>query len=270
MADAVESAFPAAVITGVELEDEEGAMLYVVRMERGERTLDVELSPEGVIGEIEIELGLDDVPQYMAEAIRQATGGGEIALIEMHELRGRVQDGELVALDEPMVVYEVGFIVDNRRHLVEVADEPALELPQPARAAIRDAFPEAIVKQVEAEREMGLTLYEVELVQNGQEVEVEVSADGVIAEVQVSVKAEELPPAVADAILRAADGAKVPELEKVEIRATPELATLDEPQVVYEAEFSRDGKEYEIRIASDGTVIELKEEQGEDHDDEAD
>ena len=51
VAAALKTAFPAAVIKAAELEDEQAVTLYVVRLEQGKETIDVELSGEGVIGE---------------------------------------------------------------------------------------------------------------------------------------------------------------------------------------------------------------------------
>ncbi len=264
VARAVREAFPDAVVSGVDMENEEGVTIYVVRLDHGEVTVDVEVSVEGVIGEVETEMGIERVPGYMADAIREATGGGEIALIEKHEMWGRVRDGRLVKLDEPMVVYEVKFILDGRRRIVEVPDSPILKLSRPARAAIMAAFPAAIVKDVEAELELSLEIFEVELEQDGQKLEVEVTPDGIIVEVETSIESTQLPKAVAEAISEAAGGARILKLEKEEIRAVPKLVPLDEPRVIYEAKFVKDGKTYEIEIAADGTVIEIEEE--EEHD----
>ena len=267
VAKAVKAAFPKAVISGVELENEGGVTLYVVRLDHGDLTVDIEVAADGVIGEVETEMGIEDVPDYVAAAVREATGGGTIALIEKHELHGRVRDGRLVKVKEPMVLYEVKFILEGKRRIVEIADTPALKLPSPARAAVAAAFPGAVVTKVEEEHEYGLSLYEAELKADGKELEVTVSPDGIIVEVEMSVKAADLPEAVAAAIAGVAKGARILEYEKEEVRAVPKLTALDEPEVIYEAKFVKDGKQYEVEVAADGTVIEVEEEEEDDEDD---
>lgn len=144
-------------------------------------------------------------------------------------------------------------------------------LPPAAAAAIKKAFPKATIDEVERERE-GVVLYEVELKQNGKEVEVEVSPDGQIVEVGRKVAKGDLPKAVAKTLARLAGDAKINEIEKEEIHAVVKLVKLDKPRVVYEAEFVRNGKEVEVRIAPDGKLLgtEVDDDDDDDGDDDED
>ena len=144
----------------------------------------------------------------------------------------------------------------------------AINLPPAAADALKAAFPQASIGKVALEEEDGMKLYEVELRHKGQDAEVAVSPDGVIVEVETKVSMADLPKAVADAIAKAAGGAKVEEIEREETRAVVragKLVKLAEPRVTYEAEFRKDGREVEIEVAADGTI--LKSEGEEDNDD---
>lgn len=141
-------------------------------------------------------------------------------------------------------------------------------LPKAAAAAIKKAFPKATIDEIELEKE-GVVLYEVELEQGGKELEVTVSPDGQIVEVERKVSKADLPDAVAKTLARLAGDAKIKEIEKEEIHAVVKLVKLRKPKTVYEAEFVKDGKEIEVKIAADGTLLsEEIEEEGDDDDDE--
>jgi uncharacterized membrane protein YkoI len=127
-------------------------------------------------------------------------------------------------------------------------------LPAAAADAVKKAFPKATIEEVERERE-GLVLYEVELKADGKEIEVEVTPDGQIVAVEREVAKEDLPEAVAKALGKLAGDAKIQEIEKEEVHAVLKLVKLDTPRVVYEAEFMQNGKEVEVKIAGDGTLL---------------
>ena len=139
-------------------------------------------------------------------------------------------------------------------------------LPPAAAAAIKKAFPKATIDEVEREKE-GVVLYEVELKQDGKEVEVEVSPDGQIVEVSREIAKGDLPKAVAKTLAKLAGGAKIREIEKEEIHAVVKLVKLRKPLVVYEAEFVRNGKEVEVKIAEDGRLVGKEVEDEKDDDD---
>ena len=140
-------------------------------------------------------------------------------------------------------------------------------LPPAAAAAIKKAFPTATIKEVEREKE-GIVLYEVELKRNGGDVEVEVTADGQIVAVESKVKKADLPAPVAKTLARLAGRAKIKEIEREKIYAVVKMVKLAKPQVVYEAEFVRNGKEIEVKIAEDGKFLGEKVKDEEDDEDE--
>jgi len=141
-----------------------------------------------------------------------------------------------------------------------------LVLPAAAAAAVKKAFPKASIEEVERE-EVSLALYEVEIEQGDSEAEITVTSDGQIVEVEKEVAASALPKAVAMTLKKLAGGAKVEEIERVEVHAVLKLVKLAKVKVVYEAEFVRDGKEVEVRIGADGKLLATVIDDDEDDDD---
>jgi uncharacterized membrane protein YkoI len=124
-----------------------------------------------------------------------------------------------------------------------------------AKAALDVLYPNAEIEEVEVEKE-GLKVYEVEVEQNDQEVEVVLAPDGTLIEVETEMTVEGLPEAVAKAVEKAAEGATVKEVSKEVTYAVVKLVKLDQPQTSYEAELSKEGAECEIEFAEDGTILE--------------
>jgi len=139
--------------------------------------------------------------------------------------------------------------------MVTYADHKKLCLPAAVKAAIEALYPQAEIEEAEVEEE-GLKVYEVELEQNGQEVELTVTPDGTLVEVETEMALEGLPELVAKAIAEAAEGATVKEVSKEVTYAVVKLVMLDEPETSYEVELSKDGAVCEIEVAADGTILE--------------
>jgi len=136
----------------------------------------------------------------------------------------------------------------DRREGERTEAEKAL-LPKPAASALRKAFPRALFRGVEFEHVEAPRLYEVQLARGGRDLEVTVSADGVIVEVETQVAKDELPAAVARTIGAAAGGAELDELEKAETRAVLKFVELKQPQVAYSAEFRKEDMKQEIEVS---------------------
>jgi len=141
------------------------------------------------------------------------------------------------------------------------------DLPAAVKTAIEALYPQAVIEEAKVEKE-GLKVYEVELKQDGQEFEVTFAPDGTTIEVEMEVAIENLPPAVAEAIAKAAQGANVKEIEQEVTYAVVKLVMLETPQTTYEAELTKDGMECEIELADDGTVLEKSKWEKDDDDDE--
>jgi hypothetical protein len=161
-----------------------------------------------------------------------------------------------------VVVFSVGVIVCVNAY-AEKHKCKKVVLPDPVKALVESNYPQAKIEKVQLEKE-GLTLYEIELKQDGLEYELTVAPDGTIVEEESQIKVEDLPEAVKTALA----GAKVEEAQRETTYWVVTLKKLEKPEVVYEVEIERDGKELEVEIASDGTT--LKQEFDDDDDDNGD
>lgn len=139
--------------------------------------------------------------------------------------------------------------------VVTYAGKGEKNLPLAVRTALEALYPNAEIEETEVEKEC-LKIYEVELEQNDQEVEVAVAPDGTILEVETEITLQDLPEAVAQAIAEAAEGATIKEVSREVTYAVVKLVSLDQPQTSYEAELSKQGAECEIEVAEDGTILE--------------
>ncbi len=124
-----------------------------------------------------------------------------------------------------------------------------------AKAALDALYPNAEIEEAKVEKE-GLKVYEVELEQNGREIEVTLAKDGTLLEVETEMTLQALPEAVAKAIEKASEGATIKEVSKEVTYAVVKLVKLAQPQTSYEAELSKEGAECEIEVAADGTILE--------------
>ncbi|HUX01663.1 MAG: PepSY-like domain-containing protein [Phycisphaerae bacterium] len=166
-----------------------------------------------------------------------------------------------------VMVFAVGVCAADEEQGCEVAKEEAkVELPAAVADALKAAFPEAKIEGVELEKECGLTIYEVELVQEGEpKMEVEVAPEGRIIKIETEIAQKDVPEAALQAIQAADPDAKCEEVQKIRICIKIEKAEADKPaqlvqldkaEIVYEAELKKDGKEGEITVAADGKIIE--------------
>jgi len=152
-------------------------------------------------------------------------------------------------------------------------DDEKSKLPKAVAVSIEKAFPKAKVVGVEKQRHVVL-IYEVEMIQGGQEIEAEVFADGEILSVEREISAAALPKAVERALDIEARGAKIRELEQRHILAAISAARHAKPKVVYEAEVIRDGEEILIALDAAGLILsddeedEWEDEEDEDREDE--
>jgi hypothetical protein len=132
-------------------------------------------------------------------------------------------------------------------------------LPDAVKAVISAEYPGAEIEEVKAEKE-GIKVYEVELEMGEEEVELTISADGKIIEKETEIPAGELPAAVKAAIEGAYEGGEIEEVTKEVTYWVVTLSKLETPETTYEVEVVKDGKEIEIELAADGTILEQEDE----------
>jgi len=142
------------------------------------------------------------------------------------------------------------------------ARERKVTLPAAAAQALQKAFPDATIGKAELESRTP-KLYEVKLAVKGTRMEVTVTPDGTIAEIETEIAAKDLPAAVAKAFLVAAPGMVICKIERIEERLVikdGKLTKLEKPQIAYEVKAVGHGKRVEIEFTADGKVLKTEEE----------
>jgi hypothetical protein len=118
---------------------------------------------------------------------------------------------------------------------------PAAVLHQ-AKVEVGDATIRGCVK----DKEDGKLTYEVETLKDGRSRDILFDASGTVLEVEQEVAAGSLPPAVSDAIARAANGSKVGKVESV---------TRGGVIASYETTIMKKGRRQEIAFSPQGTPV---------------
>jgi len=132
------------------------------------------------------------------------------------------------------------------------------QVPAGVKATILKEAMGGVVKEIERETEKGKTIYEAEIIIDGREIEIEVAADGTLLEREEEVSLDQVPAAVKATILKEAKGAVITEVEKESSKG----------KTYYEAEWVVGGKEVEIKVATDGTLLGREIEEEDEDDDE--
>jgi len=145
--------------------------------------------------------------------------------------------------------------------------EKKCSLPAAVEAAVKALFPNAVIEKSEKEEEK-VEMYEVNVKDAGKESDITLAADGTVAEVESAEDINAVPAAVAQTI-KAQDG-KVSKVEKIVEYAQLKLVKLDTLITTYEAKITKGGKESEIKIAADGTILKQETEKKKDKDEDKD
>ena len=275
--NAVKEAFPQATIISYGRERESGVMYYEVNLRHNGNRIEVEVAPDGSIGEVEGVVDMADVPKSVAEEIRRVVGGGKILRVELHERRGVARGGRFVPLQKPRIFYEAKYYSRGRRREFSVPYSRSVPLPDKAAKSLAALFPRAKVTEGEEKTVDGATFYEATFIERARQVTVLVSPDGVVVMIRRDAAPASLPKPVAQAIRTAAPGATIGRVEHVEVRAVVtdgRPVPLEAPMLGYHALVFSKGRKADLAIAPDGTLAEkpkwedLHDEDDEDDDDE--
>jgi len=150
------------------------------------------------------------------------------------------------------------------------------KVPAAVKATIDAQAKGGTIGEIKIETEDGRMVYEADLIIDGQEVEIEVASDGTLLgketeddegdddddegddddedEDEEEISLDDVPAAVKATILEEAGDADIEEVVK----------ETEDGQIIYEAEFEVDGKEIEIEVAEDGTLLEKEVEDDDD------
>ncbi len=268
------SSFLAGNIKGGDLES------YKVELELAGREVDVEILSNGVVVEAQTDLRLDDLPRPAADVLAQAAAGATVEKVKKVELGVRIEDGKVIALETPTVLYEARLLKDGKKGEVKLtADGAVLEaknvnlpsvsggkeagrwasLSAPAAAAIKQSFPEATLSSLSTRAGNGLSIYHFELDRRGTKIEGTATTDGVIIESQIlDVPLEDLPRPVANVFADAAEGATIEQVKKKERLAqvdSGQVIKREMTRVIYELRLLKDDQRSMIEVAADGTIL---------------
>ncbi len=126
------------------------------------------------------------------------------------------------------------------------------DVPAAAVNAVKNKFPGAdIQNRVERDNEATGVFYEFDLWRDGCEIDIEVSAEGLIREYDAEMDPADLPRAVASAIAKKFPGGKV-------TKAKEEFKRWSERErTVYEADVLVNGRKVEVEIDPDGKILDF-------------
>ena len=136
--------------------------------------------------------------------------------------------------------------------LDEDGEKEGVKLPKAVRKTVKARFPEAKIRGTSKEKnEKGQTVYEVEMVIKKKMVDVIISAEGKIEEIEKQIDLSDLPSAVTAALFKAYPKAKIEKVEEL---------TGEDDKVLYEVVLLSKGKKtMEVVIVPNGKILETVE-----------
>ena len=129
-----------------------------------------------------------------------------------------------------------------------------LSPPSVVMDTVKKIFPNSTITEVETET-VNVTIYDIDVVLNGEKKAVKVSANGEILAVEKTIAFKELPKAVAEAIAKEVGNDTIKELEYTEIRAAIAVKPLAKSQIIYEVEYDKAGKEMKDNFNVEGKLL---------------
>lgn len=137
-ATALKNLYPRGQVLSVGVEREHGVLFYEVEVREGNAALEIEVTPDGDIGEIESRVMLTELPKPAMEGLRKWTAGASIGEVERHEVRGVPRDGRFVEVEPAIVFYEAKYEADGVRKEISVLQDGS-RLPSAADDDREDA-----------------------------------------------------------------------------------------------------------------------------------
>jgi hypothetical protein len=125
-------------------------------------------------------------------------------------------------------------------------------VPAAIQAAIKALMPNASIEKCAMEEEP-TPVCELKVKDGDKESDVKLAVDGTVMEVESFESIDALPEAVAKTFK--AQDAKLSKVEKAVQYAQLKVVKLETPITTYEAKVTQKGKEVEIQVAADGTII---------------
>jgi hypothetical protein len=133
------------------------------------------------------------------------------------------------------------------------ADEKKLkikDLPQAVVDAVKAKFPDAELVKASTEKEDGKVQYEVGIKNKGQKIDVTLTEDGKITELEKTIKVEDLPKAVSDALAEKYPGATCKKAEEI-----VKVSDGNEKLQAYELVITTGDKKLEVTFGPEGKFV---------------
>jgi uncharacterized membrane protein YkoI len=270
-AQVIEANFPDARITGLGRERERGAWYYEVALREGNRRFEVEVTDDGVIGEIEGRVLFADLPPELQQKVRERVGRGRLARIEKHERRGVARSGKFVPISTPRISYEIKYYTANgERRELQLASSEVLELPKQVKDMVAKRFPDAEIEEAEAEDDEGVLLFVLSLREGKERFTVVASRNGDLVEQELFIADSQLPSAARKLLrdekdYRKADSPRIVAWETYGQVVKGKL--INRPDRSYMVTLSKDGMVKEYRFDQQGKLTEKTDWEAADDDD---
>jgi hypothetical protein len=209
------------------------------------------------------------VPAAALQAIREIFPKAILGEVGLEDDNGVT----LLVVEAKAADTDLEIIVSPDGAIVEVSTEvKAADVPEAALAAIRNAAEAAQITEVDRVSTRA-AVTDGKLVRLAQERisywaefekgalggEITVAPDGALVQVSALVEPKDVPEAALAAILKAAEGAQITEIDRDEVHAEPKDNTftpLDKARTAYWAAFKKGDLGGEVTVAPDGTVAE--------------
>ena len=128
------------------------------------------------------------------------------------------------------------------------------KLPEAVQQSLQEMFPDARIHEVEYQRKI-VRLYEIEVIDDGEENTLIVSRDGTVMSVEHEISPNELPAEALIAIQKLSGSTRIEEAERIQVLRELGTLTLEDPRIEYEATFVKNGKEHDVVVSEDGTIL---------------
>lgn len=133
------------------------------------------------------------------------------------------------------------------------------QLPDAVDETLKARFPNAEISKLDVTEENGVMVYDIEFSDGAAEKETDIAADGTMLEWTLVIEARAIPAAAMKSIRKAAAGARLGRLERIELGYETEdgkVVQLPETQIRFAAELSKGGKNTEVIVDRSGAVVE--------------
>jgi uncharacterized membrane protein YkoI len=128
---------------------------------------------------------------------------------------------------------------------------PLDKVPKAVLDAVKARFPDAELKEASKETENGKTTYELGIVNKKDKIDVELTPEGDLVDIEKEIDVKDLPQAVSKALEE-----KYPKAEYGEVEEVTTVEKKTEKLAFYEIQLkTTDKKRYEVQVDPDGKIL---------------